>query len=65
MTIKKYGTGAQYKHALKAITSDIQTEWLTVKSMASYMDMIMIYCSMDLALVLPVPDDLKWVNEKQ
>jgi len=60
--IKKYGTEKQYNHSLNAITSDIKTEWLSVKNMKAYMDMITIYCSMDLGVVLPIPDDLKWLN---
>lgn len=43
-----------------------ETKWLSVTSMAAYMAAIQVYCAThkNIRLVLPVPDDLKWLNEK-
>jgi hypothetical protein len=57
-------TSRNTKFAKELLIDSIKTEWLTVKNMKAFMDMISIYASMDLALTLPTPEDLKWLNEK-
>ena len=57
-------TSRNRRFAKEILIDSIKTEWLTVKSMAVLMNAIMIHASMDLALTLPIPDDLKWLNEK-
>lgn len=55
----------KYGKAEAAMWDEIKTEWLTVKNMKAYMDQINIYCTMSLGVVLPVPDDLKWLSDKE
>ena len=50
--------------AKKRVLDSIKTEWLTVKNMAAFMDMITIHCSMDLGVSLPMPAQFEWLNDK-
>ncbi len=49
--------------AKKVLLDNVHTEWLKVKNMAEFMDSIDRYCSYDLNIILPLPDDLKWLCE--
>lgn len=47
----------------EVMIDSIKTEWLNVASMNSFMATIQLHCSIELAISLPVPDDLKWLQE--
>ncbi|RKZ95336.1 MAG: hypothetical protein DRQ40_03870 [Gammaproteobacteria bacterium] len=50
------------KFARAQITNSLQTEWLNVKSMSEYMNLIDQFCIKEWQLVLATPNDLEWAK---
>lgn len=52
------------KFAKEVLLESIKTEWLNKASMSVFMGVILLHCSMQLSVTLPVPEDLMWLYDK-
>lgn len=53
----------EYMDAKVELWNEVETLWLTVKSMAKFMEQIDKYCSYKLGVALPLPSNLGWLCE--
>lgn len=59
--------GLSYEDYIKAksdLWNEVKTEWLYVNEMIRFMELIEQYCTFELGVQLPIPDDLKWLYDE-
>ena len=50
--------------AEKVVWDNTKTEWLTIKKMQRFLEEIDYSVTSELSLCLPIPDDLKWIKQR-